>query len=218
MDPAAAAQQWLNGVHGGRVGLVGPQPVLETAQMWAFGCAAYTPDRQLESGVMLAATVAVPKDGSPPMHLTNTDPWTDLQTLPPLPPERQVFRMNALSCAVAGDASFRGQNLQAGPWQPSDEAPGWWHRLVAGHLQGAQVFAYPTWDDVIRAIAEGGLGTRGIVWVRRHVNGVEFTGHLINVQSTEHGVVLLDFQSGALATLEQPQYIRQLVLTRCLPS
>jgi Papain fold toxin 1, glutamine deamidase len=72
------------------------------------------------------------------------------------------------------------------------------------------------WDTVISAVGEPGPGTRGVVWLRRELNGAEATGYLLYAHNDNGRVVLLDPQARRLARLETTN-VRQLVLARIGP-
>lgn len=216
IDPAGQAAGWLHQVYGGRVRLSAPTPVAETGQAWVFGCTSADQSGQ-GTAVMLTASVAVPRDGAPPFHLATNDPWGDLASLRqdrgPRTYAIQARRTNARGCVVAVDASLNGARATALPWQPADEAPGWWERLVRQYFPSAEVSPCADWNEVIAAVRQTGPDTRGVVWMRREARGVEATGHLLYAHNNNGQVAVLDGQSGGLARTETDG-IRQLVLAR----
>lgn len=199
-EPGGVATNWLDRTYGGLVTVASEQPLLETERSWLVSCA-YADD---DSGPLLAATLAVPKDGAEPYPLSNADPLADD------PADGWEWRVNARGCLVATDAAVDNRPASALPWRPADEAPGWWDRLLTRHFPGAEVATCTTWDDVTSAI---GPGTRGVVWLRRQVAGVEITGHLLYACHAEGGVVVIDGQRGAPALLDDEE-VGQLVLAR----
>ncbi|TDV55045.1 YrhB domain-containing protein [Actinophytocola oryzae] len=197
---ASLARDWLVRVHSGRAELADTAPVIETATATVFACRlAGRPDP------MLTSAVAVPRNGSMPFHLATDDPLGDLAghaaEPTPRPLRRQAARTNARGRVLAVDAAVDGYPASAVPWRPDDETAGWWDRLV-GHFPGARVGECATWDEVVRAVAATGPDTRGVVWIRREVAGLEFTGHLVYAHNNDGQVVLLDGQTGGLARLD----------------
>src|SRR5205085_1321932 len=85
----------------------------------------------------------------------------------------------------------------------------WWPALLARYFPGATEHRCAAWDDVIRIVSDGGPDTRAVIWVRRAFDDVEFTGHLVYAHNNDGQVVILDGQSGALATLEA-EYVLEL--------
>jgi hypothetical protein len=65
-------------------------------------------------------------------------------------------------------------------------------------------------------MADPGPDTRGVVWLRREVGGVEATGNLLYAHNNKGQVVLLDAMAGGLAKLDT-SLLRELVLIRALP-
>lgn len=216
IDPAEQASSWLRATYGGTVVLSASSPVVESPRAWVFGCEPVLEPGQPQA-VMLTSSVAVPRDGAPPFHLATNDPWGDLASLEQDPAPRtydiQSRRTNARGCVVAVDAGVDGARASALPWQPADEAPGWWERLVERYFPSAEVLPCAGWNEVITSVREPGPDTRGVVWVRREAGGVEATGHLVYAYNKDGQVALLDGQSGGLARTETDG-IRQLVLAR----
>lgn len=210
------ASEWLRSVYGGLVELSSPDPVAETPQGWLCACQPVVAPEQ-PAAPMLNAAVVVPKNGTPPFHPATTDPWGDVAHVPEDPARRdfpvQSSRINARGCVVAADASLSGFRASAAPWHPAHEAPGWWDRLLQRHFPTAQVTTHSSWDEVVGALRDGGPNTRGVVWLRREAQGVEITGHLLYGHNNDGQVVLLDPQSGDLASLETER-VRELVLAR----
>lgn len=215
-DPAERAASWLRETYGGMVELSTSAPVVESPRAWVFGCAPVAEPGQPRA-VMLTSSVAVPRDDAPPFHLATNDPWGDLAALEQDPAPRtldiQSRRTNARGCVVAVDAGVDGARASALPWQPSDEAPGWWERLVDQYFPSAEVSPCADWNEVIASVRRAGPDTRGVVWVRREAGGIEATGHLVYAYNKDGQVALLDGQSGGLARTETDG-IRQLVLAR----
>jgi hypothetical protein len=203
-EPGRPAANWLDRTYGGLVTIAGDQPILETERTWFVGCA-YVDD----PGPLLAVTLAVPKDGAEPFPAANALPLDESLDLA----DGWEWRVNARGCLVATDAAVGGRPASAVPWRPPDEAPGWWDRLITGHFPDAEVATCATWDDVTSAIAAGGPGTRGAVWLRRQVAGAEITGHLLYASYTGGDVIVVDGQRGTLATLDDAE-VGQLVLAR----
>jgi hypothetical protein len=202
-DRTAAA--WLDRAYGGLVTLAGDQPVLETERSWLVACA-YADDR---AEPLLATTLAVPKDGGEPFPVANAAPLDESLNVP----DGWQWRVNARGCLVATDAAVDNQPASALPWRPADEAPGWWDRLLGRHFPGAEVSACTTWAEVTSAIVDGGPGTRGAVWLRRHVAGAELTGHLLYACHAEGAAVVIDGQTGTPAHLDDNE-VGGLVLAR----
>lgn len=214
-DPSRRAANWLDHLYGGLVALTDAEPFAEGEQSWLFGCR-WADDASHAAEPMLAATIAVPKSGLDPFPVANADPLDEELNLngsgqPGAEPWR--WRVNARNCLVAMDAVVDHHPASALPWRPTDEAPGWWDRLLAVHFPGAEVGTCATWDEVCSAIAAGGPGTRGAVWLRRQFHGVELTGHLLYAQYHDGAPVVLDGQRGMPAVLDDEE-VGQLVLAR----
>ncbi|PSL54621.1 papain fold toxin 1 (glutamine deamidase) of polymorphic toxin system [Saccharothrix carnea] len=196
------ADQWLDRVYGGTV-KSSRHPLLETSRVAVFGC------RFRESrDPMLAAAIAVPTTGEAPYPLPNDRPFDDLGLNDDAADWRAPVeadwtrRVNARNCVIALDAAVDHAPASALPWRPSDEQPGWWDRLRAGHFPQAEVAACATWPEVVEAVRAGGPDTRGVVWVRRELAGVEVTGHLLYAHNNDGEVAVLDAMRGTLAHLE----------------
>ncbi|MFL6124413.1 YrhB domain-containing protein [Actinophytocola sp.] len=196
------AAGWLERTYGGLVTVAGDQPILETERNWLVACG-YADD----PGVPLAATLAVPKDGSAPFPLANSDPLADE------PADGWEWRANARGCLVATDAAVDNRPASALPWRPADEAPGWWDRLLTRHFPTAEVATCATWSEVTSAIVDGGPGTRGVVWLRRRVADAELTGHLLYACHADGKAVVIDGQRGEPAWLDDGE-VGQLVVAR----
>ncbi|HEX7660956.1 MAG TPA: YrhB domain-containing protein [Pseudonocardiaceae bacterium] len=207
------AREWLDRVYGDLVTLTDTEPLAEGQLMWLFGCR-YANDA---AEPMLAATLAVPKDGASPFPLANFDPFDEeLNASRPLGlgDEPWRWRLNARNCVVAADATVSQRPASALPWQPSDEAPGWWDRLLANHFPGSEVATCASWSEVLSAVEDSDPGTRGVVWLRRQVGGRPVTGHLLYVDRDIDGqVVVLDPQRGSLAEVNDAE-VADLVLAR----
>jgi hypothetical protein len=102
------------------------------------------------------------------------------------------------------------------PWRPEHESAGWWGEFIQRYFPTAEVGPCADWDTVIRAVSEPGPDTRGVVWLRRELNGAEATGHLLYAHNNKGQVVLLDPQAQRLARLETAN-VRELVLARVAP-
>lgn len=215
-DPRQQALAWLHRTYGGLVELSHPEPLAESAATRLFGCRP-APQPGYPTTPMLAASVAVPKDGSVPFHPAAHDPAGDIAEFDRAPTPRtaeaQARRLNSRGCVVAVDSALAGAKSVTLPWSPAHEAPGWWQLLRRRYFPGAQKVRCESWEEVIRATREPGPGTRGVVWVRREVGGMETSGHLIHVHADGDGqVVLLDGMTGGLAQLEPD--VRALTLAR----
>ena len=213
-----AADQWLDRAYGGTV-KSSRHPLLETSRVAVFGC------RFRESrDPLLAATIAVPKTGEAPYPLPNDRPFDDLglggdaadRHAPDwhAPAEADwTRRVNARNCVIALDAAVDRAPASALPWRPTDERPGWWERLHTAHFPQAQVATCATWPEVVEAVRAGGPDTRGVIWVRRELVGVEATGHLLYAHNDNGEVAVLDPLRGTLADLETAT-VGSLVLAR----
>ncbi|ALG15138.1 YrhB domain-containing protein [Kibdelosporangium phytohabitans] len=193
-DSRRLAAAWLDRTYGGRVALAESQPFAERARTWLFSC--QYADGPVEP--MLAATLAVPKDGGEPFPVANTDPL-DEQLNAPDGTDSWRRRVNARNCLVATDAAVRHRPASALPWRPEDEMPGWWDRLLTGVFAGAEVATCASWSEVADAVVTGGPGTHAAVWLRRELDGLPLTGHLLYAQYRDGGAMLLDGQRGSLA-------------------
>ncbi|MFJ5228020.1 YrhB domain-containing protein [Streptomyces sp. NPDC088400] len=204
-DPQHLAQQWLDATYRGLVELASPGPVAQDAHTWLFACRT-RPQPGYPRTPMLAASVAVPKNGMPPFHPAANDPWGDLtafgQAPSPRDPAEQSRRLNARGCVVTVSAALNGGPASPLPWSPAHEAPGWWELLLKHYFPGAEQLSCTSWDEVIAAAQEPGPGTGGVVWVRREIAGQEVSGHLLSVHNKDGQVVLLDGMTGGLARLD----------------
>ena len=196
------ADQWLDRVYAGTV-KSSKHPLLETPRVAVFGC------RFRESREpLLAAAIAVPTSGEAPYPLPNDRPFDDLGLNEDAagwraPAEADwTRRVNARNCVIALDAAVDHAPASALPWRPTDEQPGWWDRLRAGHFPKAEVATCATWPEVVEAVRAGGPDTRGVIWVRRELAGVDVTGHLLYAHNNNGEVAVLDAMRGALADLE----------------
>ncbi|MGI5229578.1 toxin glutamine deamidase domain-containing protein [Actinoallomurus sp. CA-142502] len=224
-DPRRLADHWLQRCYGFPLRLAGSGPVAETAQAWLFSVAQLpVPGAPpvTSPAPMLTALVCVPKNGAPPFHPATDDPWADLAGFDrdprPRDPVVQARRTNARGCVLAAHAAISGAPAPAPapPWRPEHESAGWWNEFIRGHFPTAEVGPCADWDTVIRAVGEPGPDTRGVVWLRRELNGAEATGHLLYAHNDNGRVVLLDPQARRLARLETTN-VRQLVLARIGP-
>lgn len=201
-DAFRPAAEWLERTYGGLVTVAHDRPVVETERTWLVGCAYADFDEP-----MLSVSLAVPKNRTEPFPASNTAPLDDV------PDAGWEWRVNARGCLVATDAALAHRPSSALPWRPSDETPGWWDRLVAGHFPDAETGSCENWDEVVEAISAGGPETRGAVWLRRQVAGTEITGHLLYACQVGGAVVFVDGQRGALAQVDDAG-AGQLVLAR----
>ncbi|MEV5613487.1 YrhB domain-containing protein [Streptomyces sp. NPDC052225] len=218
--PAEAAAAWLHHTYRGLVELAAPHPVHESPAAWLFPCRTL-PQPGYPGTPMLAASVVVPKDGSSPFHPAPSAPFADL--VPPVSPEEaaarvadQPRRINARGCLVTLHAMIDGGPSTPLPWQPSDEAPGWWDRLLRRYFPEFEPVPVSSWDEAVKAIAEPGPDTRGVVWVRREAGGHEVTGQLLYAHNNKGRVVFLDGLTSSLARLDT-ENVRELVLVRAAP-
>ncbi|MFH8338933.1 toxin glutamine deamidase domain-containing protein [Streptomyces sp. AM6-12] len=209
------AEAWLRSVYGGLVELAGPSPapVYETASAWLLPCWT-VPQPGFPDTPMLAASVVVPKDGGTPFHPSPSDPLADLEAPGAAARRADGGHLHARGCLVAVHCGIDGIPVSALPWRPFHEAPGWWERLRRRYFPGFEPVDVTGWDDMVGAVAEPGLGTRGVVWVRRQIEGHEISGNLIYVHNNQGRVVFLDGLSGSLARLDPPSLLRELVLLR----
>lgn len=209
---AGRAQAWLDSTYGGLVVPGGTEPIRVTERGMLFDC------RHAEAREpMLAATVCVPMDGRPPFPVSNAEPLNDDANLAWVPgvDEAWRWRVNARNCVVALDVSMGGAMASACAWRPADESPGWWDRLLSQNFPAAEVANCSTWAEVGDAIVDGGPGTHGVVWLRRHLDGRDLTGHLLYARYDEEfgTAIAVDPQLGALATVTDRE-AESLVLAR----
>lgn len=196
------ADQWLDRVYAGTV-KSSRHPLLETPRVAVFGCR-FRGSRD----PLLAAAIAVPTTGEAPYPLPNDRPFDDLGLDEDAagrhaPVEADwTRRVNARNGVIALDATVDHAPASALPWRPTDEQPGWWDRLRAGHFPTAEVATCATWPEVVEAVRAGGPDTRGVIWVRRELAGVEVTGHLLYAHNDNGEVAVLDAIRGTLADLE----------------
>lgn len=219
-NPARQAVTWLMSTYGGLVELAAPHPVHETETAWMLACR-IVPQPRYPRTPMLAASVVVPKSGGSPFHPAPGDPLGDLG--PAASPKEAVLRVagqsrriNARGCVVSLHSVVSGARSVPLPWRPSDEAPGWVARLKHRYFPAFTRIPVDGWDDVVRALAEPGPETRGVVWVRREIGGHESTGNLLYAHNNNGRVVLLDGLTSSLAQLDT-SLVRELVLLRALP-
>jgi hypothetical protein len=219
VDPQRQAANWLHGMYGGLVELATPSPIHESATAWLMACRAL-PQPGFPETPMLAASVVVPKDGGTPFHPAPGNPLADLDPVPPAETAHRVAgqsrRLNARGCVVAVHCGIDGTPSAALPWQPSHEAPGWWDRLCRRYFPEFEQIEVSDWNDVIKAVAEPGPGTRGVLWVRREIGGQEVSGNLLYAHNHQGQVVFLDGVTASLGRLDTPGLLRELVLLRSL--
>ncbi|GAA4545078.1 toxin glutamine deamidase domain-containing protein [Amycolatopsis samaneae] len=212
-DFAGRAGDWIESTYQGRVELADPEPIRATGRSALFGC------RYADvAEPMLAATICVPADGREPFPVSNSRPLDEEATL--LRPSGGGARswrwsVNARNCVIAAAAAVDGWPARALPWQPSDEEPGWWERMLATHFPDAEVSVCATWSQVNDAVVDTGPGTRGVVWLRRQLRGQEVTGQLFYARFDERNTVasVLDPQIGALASVDDGE-VERLVVAR----
>ncbi|WP_063756865.1 YrhB domain-containing protein [Streptomyces sp. NRRL F-5135] len=219
-DPQQQAQHWLDVTYHGLVELAAPGPVAQDAHTWLFACRT-KPQPGYPRTPMLAASVAVPKNGMPPFHPAADDPWGDLNAFARAPvarePAAQARRLNARGCVVTVSATMGGAPASPLPWSPAHEAPGWWELLLKRYFPGAEQISCASWDEVIVAAREPGPGTGGVVWVRREMAGEEVSGHLVYAHNDNGQVVFLDGMTGGLARLDVAG-LRTLAFARLRPA
>lgn len=218
--PDQTAAAWLQQLYRGLVELAAPHPAHESPTAWLFPCRT-VPQSGYPQTPMLAASVVVPKDGSVPFHPSPSAPIADLapaasdeEALARV--QNQPRRINARGCLVTVHTMIDRAPSTPLPWQPSDEAPGWWARLQQRYFPDFEPVAMGSWDDATKAMAETGPDTRGVVWVRREVGGHEITGNLLYGHNNKGSVVFLDPLASSLAHLDTTN-VRELVLVRALP-
>jgi hypothetical protein len=214
IDPANIATSWLDRTYGGLVVLDGTEPVDVSERAVLLGCR-YA-DRRDAGVPMLAATLCVPRDGSEPFPVANADPFDEelnLSRPPGSDPRLWRWRLNARNCLVATDAAVDHRPVSALPWQPADERPGWWDRLLTAYFPGAEVATCSRWEEAATAVADGGPGTRAAVWLRRRSDGRDVTGHLLYAVHHEGAAVFLDGQRGEPARVDDAE-VGELVVAR----
>ncbi|MFF8276730.1 hypothetical protein ACF05T_11560 [Streptomyces lateritius] len=114
--PTRQATVRLGAVYGG---LAVPQPVHETCTAWLLSCRAL-PQPGYPRSPMLAASLVVPKDGSPPFRPAPSAPLTDLEPAPSRETAARVRNQSALRSRTRGvtdsppSAGRRTRNRGAG--------------------------------------------------------------------------------------------------------
>ncbi|MEV8538501.1 YrhB domain-containing protein [Streptomyces sp. NPDC051572] len=218
-SPDQRAAAWLSSTYRGLVEPATPHPVHETAAAWIYSCRTLN-QPGFPPTPMLSASVVVPKDGSSPFHPSVSAPLADMEPAGEREAAdrvaQQARRINARGCVVAVHSAMNRAPSVPLPWNPSDEAPGWWARLTRRYFPGFEQVPATDWNSVINAVADPGPDTRGVVWVRRELGGAEATGNLIYAHNHKGQVVLLDGQAGGLAKLDT-SLLRELILIRELP-
>ncbi|MEV6234739.1 YrhB domain-containing protein [Saccharopolyspora shandongensis] len=205
---AERARAWLHDTYGQRVALRDEEAILETERAAFFGC------RYVESAEpMLAATICVPLDGAEPFPASNAGPLDEALNLSRAEPGSWRWRVNALNCLIATDAAVNCWPATALPWDPAYETPGWWDRMLATYFPDAEVLTCTTWEDAARAIEDGGVGTRAVVWLRRQFGGRELAGHLLYANYADDDVVFLDGLRGTVAEQNNAE-VAELVVAR----
>lgn len=195
-DEERRVREWLHHTYGDRVVLGDAEPVFSGERSVFFSCRYHD-----SAEPMLAATICVPRDGSDPFPTANGDPLDEELNLGGQKNAAR-WRLNARNCVVAADAVLSGHAASALPWHPDDEEPGWWGRLLATHFPGAETTTCLDWEQAAKTIGEGGPDTRGVVWLRRRLDGHVLTGHLLFADYGEDGVVFLDAQRGVYADVD----------------
>ncbi|MEV5607864.1 toxin glutamine deamidase domain-containing protein [Streptomyces sp. NPDC052225] len=218
-DPAERTTEWLQEVYGGLAELATPRPVCETGAAWMMSCRTLA-QPGFPRTPMLAASVVVPKVGGYPFHPAPSDPFADLQAVPPQQSAERITgqarRINARGCIAAVHSGVNGCPSVALPWQPAHEAPGWWARLRHRYFADFENVSVHDWDDVVRAVEAPGPDTRAVIWVRRAVGGHEVTGNLIYGHNRQGQVDFVDGVTASRARLDT-QWVREVVLARALP-
>lgn len=215
IDPIHSAAAWLDQVYGGRIGVTDTAPIAEGHHSWLVRCGHRDPAAQ----PMLAGTIAVPKNGRAPFPVANAAPVDEALNL--APPPQPVFpgqepwrwRVNARNCVVAIDAVLRGAQASALPWNPDDERPDWWTRLLSGHFPDATTTRHTTWASALDVVAAAGAGTCAVIWLRRQYRGAEITGHLLYATHFNDAVIVLDPQRGVPAELADDEVVELAVAT-----
>ncbi|GAB2871973.1 YrhB domain-containing protein [Streptomyces mayteni] len=208
-DPRERAVRWLDQTYQGRVAPHGSAPLQETPETWLFACAA------TDGSALLNASLAVPKNATTPFHPATDDPRADLAAFDAAPrarePLAQARRTNARGCVLAMHAALGGAKATPLPWRPEHESSGWWERLVHQFSPDADVSTFDDWNELAAEIPLYGRDARGLVWIRREIDGVETSGHLLYAHHTDDGVALVDPMAGRLGNTER-QGVRELVL------
>lgn len=177
-----AAEVWLEHVHGGEVVLVEPSPADETARGWLFACntRAFLADGNPQHA-MLDAALVVPKDGSVPFGLPNSDPW------------EWFARWD--QGAQPGVDGF--------PLPPEPGPAAWFAPTMSPLGAVLSVTDYTDWPTLVAGLTEMPTGSRSVVWLRRNDRrGRESVGLLCIAAQTENGLVLVDTARDAPAELE----------------
>ncbi|MER7716786.1 toxin glutamine deamidase domain-containing protein [Streptomyces flaveolus] len=214
--PVQLAADWLHWTYNGLVELAAPDVVHETSAAWLLSCRSVA-QPGFPRTPMLAASIVVPKYGGLPYHPAPGDPLADLKSAPMWEyADRlasQPHRLNIRGRVTALHNRIDRITVTPLPWAPGHEAPGWWSRLARRYFPGFVETAVDDWDDVIRTVADAGLDSRGLIWVRREMGGQEITGHLLYAHNNDGRVVFLDAMTASLAKLET-EGVRSLRLLR----
>jgi hypothetical protein len=208
-DLVLAAKTWLAGAYGDTVVLDGTDPVHDGEELAFFGC-------RHAAGVdpMLAATIGVPRDGGEPFPVANSDPLNERLNLAGGRQDSPWrWRANARNCVVATVAAVDHRPVSALPWKATDEAQGWWEKLLTAHFPEAEVAVCASWPELGDAVVDGGEGARGVVWLRRRLGGRTLTGHLLYAEQHDGRAVFIDGQRGTVAQLHDDE-VAGLVLAR----
>jgi uncharacterized protein YukE len=115
------------------------------------------------------------------------------------------FRNNCTRCVITTDHALDGSSASAMPVFTEGASV----LDVSGHFGLAQTAWKPmaSYDSIVARLQAAGEGARGIVWGAR----ADRIGHVFNVVHDRNGIVFLDGQTGAFATLEQYSRMRLLI-------
>ncbi len=212
------ARRWVYGTYGDSVVITSDEPIIQTSFVSVFHCQRrHATAHDAHTNPMLNSSVAVRDGLATAFHLSNSDPFGDIEALEDNPGAAQLderARMtNAQHTAVAMHDAVNGIPWPAALWSPGDETSDWWQAVRDNAPAPAEEAAFDTWDALIARMLSEPLGTRAFVWVQRQVNGVPVTGNVLYVMHTEDGVVLLDGQRESLAQLDTVERLQQL---RCI--
>ncbi|GGT30500.1 MULTISPECIES: putative T7SS-secreted protein [Streptomyces] len=103
------------------------------------------------------------------------------------------YTENCTNNVVTVDRRLDGAEVSAAPRPHAGDIP---FRELGVTADAKKVVS--SYDDIIRDLESRGEGARSVVAIRRYND----TGHVFNAVNTPHGVVFLDGQTGALASLE----------------
>lgn len=177
------AEAWLEAVHDGRAVLVDPSPADETARGWLFACntRGFAANGKPEDG-MLDAALVVPKDGSEPFGLPNSDPW---------------------GWFARWDAGAR-PGTDGFPLPPEPGPAAWFRPTMRKLGEVLDVVDFTDWATVLAEIVERPVGSRFVVWVRRSDRrGRESVGLLCLATHDARGVTVIDAATQGPANLAE---------------